>query len=292
MPTAASLIREARPSLERAGVRQPARDAELLLAHVLAIGTIRLHFDPDRAVDHDQAGRYRALVARRAGREPLQYLTGVQEFWSLEFRVTPAVLIPRPETELLVAAFVRLNRRPDPLVLDLGTGSGCVAVAAAREAPGARIIACDLSDEALGVARDNARRHGVEGRIEFRRGDFLEVFAGTPVEGRADFILSNPPYVADTELAGLEPEVRDHEPRAALTAGPDGLAAHRRIAGGAGGLLAPGGHAILEIGAGQENAVAALYAGRRDLEVVGFDADLAGMPRACVIRSPAVAPVA
>jgi release factor glutamine methyltransferase len=268
-------------------VRQPAADAEVLVARALGVSRARLHAEPDRRVDAGAAARLRDLVARRARREPLQYVLGVQEFWSLEFRVTPAVLVPRPETELVLAAFVRLNRRPDPVVLDLGTGSGCIAVAAAREVPGARVVASDVSEEALEVARDNARRHGVEKRIEFRRGDLLGAFAGTTPGGSFDFILSNPPYVAAADLQGLEPEVRDHEPRAALVAGPDGLEAHRRIAADTPRWLRPGGCLVLEIGVGQEEAVRALYAGRPGLEVAGCDRDLAGIPRVCVVRSVA-----
>lgn len=286
MATVASLEREARRILERAGVRDPARDAELLLAHALGVGRLRLHLDPDREVEREAGARYRELIGRRARREPLQHLTGTQEFWSLEFQVTPAVLIPRPETEVLVAAFVRLNQRPDPLVIDLGTGSGCLAVAVAHEAPGARVVACDVSDGAIAVARDNARRHGAAGRIEFRRGDLFEALAGCGLEGRADFILSNPPYVAEADLATLDPEVRDHEPRAALVAGADGLGMHRCIAGSCGRYLAPGGHLILEIGAGQEAGVRGLYAGRNDLEIVDFVPDPGGLPRACVVRAP------
>jgi release factor glutamine methyltransferase len=199
--------------------------------------------------------------------------------------VTPAVLIPRPETELLVAAFLRLNRRPDPVVLDVGTGSGCVAIAVAREAPAARVLASDVSEEALAVARANAERHGVADRVEFRRGDLFAAFAGLGIEGRVDFILSNPPYIGEGELGGLQPEVRDHEPRAALVAGPDGLAVHRRIAAGAGRFLAPGGTLVVEIGAGQDGAIRALYSSAGGLEVAGFDRDLAGVPRACVIRA-------
>jgi len=222
------------------------------------------------------------LIDRRAAREPLQYLTGTQEFWSLAFRVTPAVLIPRPETEGIVAAFLRLNRLPEPLVLDIGTGSGCLAVAAAREVPGARVLASDVSEDALAVARDNASAHGVEGRIEFRRGDLYAPHRG--LEGRVDFVLSNPPYLSEADLHGTLPEVRDFEPRAALVAGPDGLEAHRRLASETGEFLAAGGHLIAEIGLGQESAVRALYDRHPRLEVLGIEPDLAGIPRVLVAR--------
>jgi release factor glutamine methyltransferase len=268
-------------------VREPAADAELLVARALGVSRARLHADPGRPVAAGDEARLRALVARRARREPLHYVLGTREFWSREFRVTPAVLIPRPETELVIAAFLRLNRRPDPAILDLGTGSGCIAVTVACEVPGARVVAGDLSEAALEVARDNARRHGVASRVDFRRGDLFAVVAGGGPAERFDFVLANPPYVAAADLPALEPEVRDHEPRAALVAGPDGLEAHRRIAAEAPPWLLPGGHLILEIGAGQEDAVRALYAGRPGLRVAGCDRDLAGVPRVCIVRSVA-----
>ena len=225
-------------------------------------------------------------MARRAARRPLQYLTGMQEFWSLTFRVTPAVLIPRPETEGLVEAFLRLNNVPDPVVLDIGTGSGCLAVAVAREVPGARVLAGDVSEEALCVARDNAAAHGVAARIVFRRGDLFAPFRGAPgLEGAVDFILSNPPYVGDAQFAGLMPEVRDHEPRAALVAGPDALAVHRRLARECLEFLKPGGHLIAEMGLGQEAGLRTLYGRQPRLEVVAVRPDLAGIPRVLIVRA-------
>ena len=231
------------------------------------------------------AARYRALVARRAGREPLQYLTGVQEFWSLAFEVTPAVLIPRPETEGIIEAFLRLNHAPDPVVLDIGTGSGCLAVVVAREVPGARVHASDVSEEALRVARGNAAAHGVSERVRFRQGDLFEPHRGRGLEGAVDFVLSNPPYVADDELPRLMPEVRDHEPRSALAAGPDGLAVHRRLAAGAADLLKPGAHLIAEIGQGQEATLRDLYRDHARLDLVAIDPDLAGLPRVLIARA-------
>lgn len=235
------------------------------------------------------AARYRDLVARRAARHPLQYLTGVQEFWSLAFKVTPAVLIPRPETEGLIEAFLRLCESPDPVVLDIGTGSGCLAVTVAKEIPGARVFAGDVSAEALEVARENAATHHVAARIEFRRGDLFGPFrgpaSGADLTGRVDFILTNPPYLGDDEFPGLMPEVRDHEPRGALSAGPDPLAVHRRLARECVEFLKPGGHLIAEMGLGQEAGLRALYAGQPRLEVVAVLPDLAGIPRVLVARA-------
>jgi len=236
-------------------------------------------------VEAGPAAEFRSLIARRASREPLQYLTGVQEFWSLAFRVTPAVLIPRPETEGIVAAFLSLRRSPSPLVLDIGTGSGCLAVVAAHETPGARVHASDISEEALAVARDNAAAHGVAGRLELRRGDLFAPHRGRGLEGRVDFILSNPPYLSEDELRRAQPEVRDFEPRAALLAGADGLDVHRRLAAEAADFLAAGGRLIAEIGLGQEGAARALYDRHPRLEVVAVESDLAGIPRVLVARA-------
>ena len=231
------------------------------------------------------AERYRALITRRAAREPLQYLTGVQEFWSLDFKVTPAVLIPRPETEGIVESFLRLNHVPEPVVLDIGTGSGCLAVVVAREVRGARVYASDVSEEALEVARDSAATHGVAGDIQFRHGDLFAPHRGTGLEGAVDFILANPPYIADGEMKSLMPEVRDFEPRAALAAGPDGLAFHRRLALEAGDFLRNGGHLIAEMGLGQESALREIYIDHPRLDLVAIEPDLAGVPRVLIARA-------
>ncbi|HKB07414.1 MAG TPA: peptide chain release factor N(5)-glutamine methyltransferase [Candidatus Polarisedimenticolia bacterium] len=278
------MIAEGRATLEAAGVPEARRDAEVLLAHVLSIDSARLLAHPETSVEPEAAARYRDLLRRRAGREPLQHLTGVQEFWSLAFRVSPATLIPRPETEGILEAFFRLNRGPAPAIVDVGTGSGCLAVVVAREVPGARVLACDLSEGALRVARDNAATHGVAGRIEFRRGDLFGPLRGD-LEGGIDFILSNPPYVREDELEGLMPEVRDHEPLAALVAGPDGLAVHRRLAGEAADFLKPGGHLIVECGSGQDVPLRGLYRDHPGLELVAIQPDLAGIPRILIVRA-------
>lgn len=231
------------------------------------------------------AARYRELLDKRAGRVPLQHLTGTREFWSLPFHVSPEVLIPRPESEHLIEAFLRVNDRPDPLILDIGTGSGCLAVVAAREVPGALVHACDISEAALRIARLNASDNDVAGRIAFYHGDLFEPLRGRGLLGRVDVILCNPPYIAEKDLAALDPEVREHEPRVALTPGPDGLAVHRRLAAEAPEFLKPDGHLIVEFGLGQEDAVRAIYGA--SLEVVGVRRDLAGIPRVLVARRPA-----
>lgn len=282
----ASLAREGAVVLAKAGVGAPALDAEVLLAHVLGVDRARLHASPEDEAREEDAARYRDLVARRASRVPLQHLTGVQEFWSLRFHVTPAVMIPRPESETLVEAFLRHNDRPDPVVVDIGTGSGCLAIAVAHEAPGALVHATDVSEEALMVARQNASNLDVGGRIAFYRGDLFEPLEGLGLEGQVDFILSNPPYIGEGDLAALEPEVRDHDPRAALTPGPDGLAIHRRLEGEAPRFLKPGGWLIAEIGMGQEGPLRRIYGeSGSGMSIVEVVPDLAGIPRALVARA-------
>lgn len=283
--TAAALLSEAASSLQTDAIGSPRQDAEVLLAHVLGVPRTRLHAHPEDSVDDDTARRFRALVDRRASREPLQYLVGVQEFWSLAFRVTPSVFIPRPETELLVETCVALNGRPDPCIVDIGTGSGCIAVSVARELPGAEVHAIDCSPAALEVARANATVHGVAARIRFAEGDLYEPLAGLERDRRFDFILSNPPYIASAEVPGLQKEIRDHEPRVALSPGDDPMSVHRRLVEGAARYLRPGGYLLAELAWCQEEPLRVLYADRRDLELTEVKTDLAGMPRVAVARA-------
>jgi len=254
---------------------------------VLGVARTRLHAHPETPVEPDDARRYRALVERRAAREPLQYLTGVQEFWSLPFRVTPAVLIPRGETELVVEACLDLNRQSDPRIVDIGTGSGCIAVSVAREVPGAEVYATDCSPAALEVARDNAAAHGVAARIRFAQGDLYDPLAGLDLDRRFDFILCNPPYVAASDVPALQQEVRDHEPLVALSPGDDPLAMCRRLVEGAPRFLRRGGFLLVEIGWCQEEAVRALFADRVDLAIAEVKRDLAGIPRVVIARMSA-----
>jgi release factor glutamine methyltransferase len=278
-------VRQGVAHLARHGIRTAPHDAEVLLAHVLGVERVRLHTHPEQPVPAPAAQCYRGLIERRAAREPLQYLTGVQEFWSLRFRVSPAVLIPRPETEHLIECCLRLNARLDPLILDIGTGSGCLAIVAAREIPGAGVQATDISPAAIEVARDNAVAHGVADRIVFHEGDLFAPLRGHDIEGRADFILSNPPYIGEQEIETLAPEVRDNEPRAALSPGHDPLGVHRRLAAQAGDFLRPGGYLIVEIGQGQDEALRNMYGAVPSLEVLGVPADLSGIPRVLCARA-------
>ncbi|MHA6346688.1 peptide chain release factor N(5)-glutamine methyltransferase [Roseivivax sp. CAU 1761] len=252
--TAAAHLAEAARRLDAAGVDDPGRDARRLLAHALGIAPARLTLAlPDPLAPEAEAA-FAALVARRAARVPVSHLTGRREFWGRSFEVTPDVLDPRPETESLVAeALARGFAR----VLDLGTGSGCILLTLLAERPAATGLGTDLSAAALDVARRNAGALGCAGRAEFAHGAWWQA---VPAASRFDLVVSNPPYIAAAEMAALAPEVRDHEPADALTDHGDGLSAYRAIAAGAGGHLAPGGRLLVEIGAAQGPAVAAIFA--------------------------------
>jgi release factor glutamine methyltransferase len=263
--------------LSVAGVPDPRADAEVLLAH--ALGTSRAgvvaaakHPLPARA-----AAALEPLIARRLAREPLQYVIGEREFWSLPFRVDGRVLVPRPETELVVETALRLA--PDAQrVLDVGTGSGALAAALARELPGALVSASDVAAGALAVARGNLGRHAPG--VGLVRADLLGAFR----DGAFDLVVSNPPYVADRELAALAPEVRDFEPRVALAGGPDGLAVVHALVAGAPRVLAPGGWLVSEIGAGQEEAVCRIVEDTRRFVMVEVVRDHAGIERVIAAR--------
>lgn len=271
-------LTDAAAILAAAGIDTPRFDAELLLAVAAGADRASLY---GGGVKLDDAARERLaeMVELRARRIPLAYIVGRREFFSLDIDVAPGVLIPRPETETLVAAALSLMRdRPGPRVLDLGCGSGAIAIALAVNAPQARYVASDLSEDALEIAAHNAARHGVAGRIEFRHADFFAPLDGAGEFGRFDLIVSNPPYIADAELAGLAPEIRDFEPRVALAGGPDGLASYRRIAAGLDAHLAPGGTVAVEVGAGQARQVAAMF-GAAGLTKIETERDLAGVER-------------
>jgi len=276
------LATRARADFERAGIpaETAALDAEILARHVLGWNRPEWFTRRDSAADEMFARAYETAVQRRIRREPVAYIRGVQEFWGRDFDVTPAVLIPRPETELIVeAADPLLSSRPGALVVDIGTGSGCIAVTLALEHRSARLYATDVSEDALRVARRNAAKHGVAERVEFLHGAYL-ADAPRPV----DMIVSNPPYVPYSDRAGLQPEVRDYEPPAALFAGTDGLEAIRSIFEHARTSLAAGGHLIVEIGFGQAERVKAELDTVQGLRLEETRSDLQGIPRALVVR--------
>lgn len=271
--------------LRRVRAESPELSADLLLGFVLGWTRVRVLSHPEQNLSGSAREHFRELVLRFAGGEPLQYLTGEQEFYGLPFRVTPEVLIPRPETELLVEEAIRLMKAspfPRPRFADMGTGSGCIAVSVAHAVPDSIGWAVDLSAAALRIARENAVRHGVAARISFVRADFLECFARRPC---FDLILSNPPYVAQRDYDSLPPVVRNHEPHGALFAGDTGLEVYRRMIPEVPPRLAPGGYLILELGSGQADHVAGL-AESEGFVVDRILEDLQGIPRCLVARKP------
>ena len=279
-----ALIAAARDRLTEAGIarRQAAFDAELLAREALGWDRARLlAYQTDPPPPGFEAA-FEPLLARRLRREPAFTILGRREFMGLEFEVTSEVLVPRPETELIVeeavACLKDAEREGDFTLADVGTGSGCLAVALAGEFPNARIVATDVSETALAVAARNARRHCVDGRIEFRAVSLLDGVAG-PIR----LIASNPPYVASGDIAGLTPEVREYEPRVALDGGADGLGLIRALLPQAAAVLEPGGWLIFEFGYGQEDGVREAIA-QTDLELVRIREDLQGIARTAVTR--------
>jgi release factor glutamine methyltransferase len=237
--------------LARKGVDSPRLSAELLLSHVLKLPRIGLYVHHDRQLAPDELSSFRELVRRAAEHEPVQYLTGVAHFYGLELAVTPAVLIPRPDTETLVEAVLRhlklatdTGTEQPQRIVDLCTGSGAIALALARHLSSARIIATDVSDAAAEVARENARRLGLAGQVEVRVG---ELFAPLASEAPFHIITANPPYIPTGDLERLDRNVREYEPRLALDGGPDGLSFHRRLLAGAIAHLMPGGRLFIEM---------------------------------------------
>jgi len=243
---------------QKNNVPEPRTSAEVLLAHVLAEDRLFLYLNYDRPMETNELTAYRACIKRRLGGEPNQYITGNQEFWSLPLRVSPDVLIPRPETEVLVEAVLEFLDKADPNVdiLDLGTGSGAIAIALARELPAARIVATDLSMATLRLAQENAKSHQVDQRILFVRGDMFAAIPGA--SQRFKVVVTNPPYVSYAEILELPREIRDFEPHHALDGGPDGLAAIRHIIAEAPTVLCQAGALFMEMGADQTKSVSAL----------------------------------
>lgn len=247
---------------EKRQVDSPRLTAEVLLAHVLKADRVRLYVDLDRPLSKEELTAFRALIERRMGGEPTQYLTGVKEFYNRTFKVDARVLIPRPETELLVEASLRALPKDAPSrALDVCTGSGCIAISLAAERPQASVLATDVSPDACALARENAAALGVTDRVTVLQGD---LFAPVPADARFALVVSNPPYIASGEIPGLSAEVR-REPHLALDGGRDGLALVRRVIAGARRCLAPGGLLAMEIGETQGAAV------RELLQAAGFE---------------------
>ncbi|CAM4516818.1 peptide chain release factor N(5)-glutamine methyltransferase [Corallococcus exiguus] len=251
---------------EKRGVDAPRLTTEILLAHVLKTGRVRLYVDLDRPLSKDELAAFKALIERRMAGEPTNYLTGTKEFYNRPFKVDARVLIPRPETELLVEAVLHSVPKDAPSrVLDVCTGSGCIAISVAAERPQATVLATDLSKDACALARENAQALGVAERVSVLEGD---LFSPLPPDATFRVVVSNPPYIDSGDIAGLSAEVR-REPRLALDGGPDGLVALRRVIEGARRVLEPGGLLALEMGETQGSAVLELLraAGYSDARV-------------------------
>jgi release factor glutamine methyltransferase len=248
--TVGSLLQWTEQFFKQKAIESSRLDAQILLAHALGCDRIHIYTRFDEPVEDDRRARFRDLVRRRVDGCPVAYLVGRKEFYKLTFDVSPVVLIPRPATESLVMRALEVIRPlPAPRLVDVGTGSGCIAVSIAKQHSRATIVAVDVSNDALAVARSNAERHGVADRIAFRAGD---VFADLPATEVFDVIVANPPYIPTATRATLAPEVRDHEPRAALDGGPDGFAVIDRLLAGAPDRLTPGGWLLIEVGFDQE----------------------------------------
>jgi release factor glutamine methyltransferase len=287
------VINKTTPYFEKQGIESPRLTIELLLAHLLKKKRLQLYLEFERELEETTLEALRGMVKRRVAGEPLQYITGEAEFCGLRLMVDKRVLIPRPETELLVEAVAKRlktgggkqeteDRRQKTAVsiVDVGTGSGCIAIVLAKRFPDAEIIAVDASRDALDVARGNATLHQVEKNIRFLEGDLLEVLSDSL---RVDVIVSNPPYIADGEMAKLPKEVRDFEPARALAAGEDGLKVIRRLVMDARRTLSPSGFVALEMGAGQR-AAAEEFFGQQGYEVVEVVKDLQGHERVIVAQ--------
>lgn len=289
MKTVKALIETTTARLQAAGIAQARWDAELLVAHGLKESRLMLYAHPERGVDEESEAMLLSWVDRRANREPLQHLIGHQEFWGLAFKVGRDVFIPRPETECIIEAALAFReiwlKQASPIVADIGTGSGCLAVALAAELPQARIYATDLASEALVTAEENAKAHGVSRRIRFLAGDLYEPLKREGLAGKISLLVSNPPYIPRASLTQLQPEVRDYEPRMALDGGGDGLQFYHRLLAEAPAWLAPQGVMILELGQGQADDVRAL-ATRSRFMIHRTIRDGAGIPRILTLLPP------
>ncbi len=282
-----SLIDWGSIQLSSAGVENPRGEAELLLAEALLIRRQDLWLQPERTLGKEETTRWQKFIERRSAREPFAYIIGRKEFWSLEFKVNREVLTPRPETELLIESLLDIAQkspgREDLMILDMGTGSGNIAIATAREFPESKVIAVDISHEAIMVARENICRHGLSDRIYLAQSDlFASLKPGKT--GKFDYILSNPPYIKSEELDKLMPEVRDHEPRSALDGGASGLEFYERIIPESCCMLKPEGFLIMEIGADQAGAIIQLIEKQGGYEVPDVRLDYSGRDRIISVK--------
>lgn len=281
--TVLEVIQRSSEFLQQRGVDSPRLQIELMLAHVLHLPRLKLYLNFERVLSEAELACLREMVKRRAAREPLQHILGSASFCGLEIKCSPAALIPRPETELLAERawqfLSTLNSRPST-VLDLGTGTGCIAIALAVKAPDAVVHAVDVSDDALALAQENAAANQVAERIVFHQGD---AFAAVPESVTFDLIVSNPPYIPSPEIHSLQPEVRDFDPKLALDGGVDGLDFYRRMAREAPRFLKPHGKLMLEFGDGQAGALKNIFSSEKWI-VDEIIADYSARPRILMAR--------
>lgn len=284
--TIGDALQQGSAHLRESGVGSGNIEAAILLSMVTGLDRLRLITYMSRKLSPNEHDEFVTLVDRRASREPIQYITGKSEFMGLEFEVSPAVLVPRPDTEILVEAVLDAEEsagaRDDVLIADVGTGSGAIAVSLASYLRYSRVIAVEISPGALATARANMKRHGVADRIELLQGDGLAPLA--PYAGRLSHLVSNPPYIPSTDIPGLEPEVRDYEPRVALTPGEDGLTWYRRFASQGPELLMPGGLLSVEVGSDQAEAVMELLRADGRWDTITSRRDLGGIERVVQAR--------
>jgi release factor glutamine methyltransferase len=283
--TCLEILIQAVEKLRSADVDRPRTNAELLLGAVLNAKKIDLYLDRDRILTPEQIEKFDLFLKERLSRRPLQYIIGSTEFFGLEFKVNESVLIPRPETETLVETVIEnLKDLSQPKIIDLGTGSGAIAVVLAKHSKDCSIFATDISSEALKVAKDNAERHGVGNQIEFLCGDLFEPLRDKELVSSVDCVVSNPPYVSPENYENLPKEIKDHEPIVALKTDEEGISFHRRIAKNSLDFLKKGGILALEVGLGQANQVADLISNLKGFEETKIRKDLGGIERIILAR--------
>ncbi len=284
--TIAEAIYQAAQKLSVVGIANTRLDAEVLLSHILERDRAWLITHSNDSLENEGLTRFEEAISRRSGREPLQYIIGKQEFWGLDFIVSPDVLIPRPETELLVEAAVTLvkGHNAQATIVDLCTGSGCVAISLAREIEDARVFATDMSIRALAVARENARTHNVSDHIRFMDGNLFQPLEELDLRDRVDVVTANPPYIRSSDLPMLQAEVKDYEPRIALLAGPEGTEIQKRIIDNAPVFLKKQGALIMEMGQGQAEVLSRMVASTKAYGKTEILKDLAGIDRVIVVR--------
>ena len=283
--TIEALLAWAGQVLDRTGIENAAQESRWLVGHALGLEPHQLVSQAEQPVLPEKQTQAESLVARRAAHEPLQYILGTQEFCGIEFYVSPAVLIPRPETEVLLQEALRaVDLNKNSVLVDVGTGSGCVAVTLAAILQRTRILAVDRSPEALAAARANAERQTVADRIEFIEGDLVSPLRDRGLTGQVDVIVSNPPYIAESDWAGLQPEIRGFEPRSALVSGPTGTEFHDRLLRESKEYLVPGGSLVMEIGQGQRPAIQKMAEQLGGYTPIEIAKDGAGIERIVIFR--------